>query len=291
MSQNQRKSGWILKTGMLVCGILAVVCLVFGVVEWAAGTHALDNSDDLGDLGNFGSFLQGTVASLWALAGVFLIVLAFLGQQQQLTLQRMQLAGQEQQFNTQLESIKLQSFESSFFQLLNLQREVTAELHIVGHKINHSGAKSYDPMDGRECFEGFYLEFQRRYHTPTHELKAAISGQLTAQEKAKVERIDVATLYIDCYAKHQQQLGHYFRNLYHTVKFVKLSDAIPKYENKRRYTSLARAQLSAYEVVMLFYNCLSPHGAGFKPLVEEFGLLEHLDHNLLLDESHKDFYA
>jgi hypothetical protein len=88
--------------------------------------------------------------------------------------------------------------------------------------------------------------------------------------------------YTQVYHAQQQQLAHYFRNLYHIIKFVKTSDM----SDKRRYTSLVRAQLSAYELPVLFYNCLTPYGERFRPLVEEFGLLEHLDPQLLLNPSH-----
>jgi hypothetical protein len=68
MNQNQGKSGLILKAAMWTCGISAAVCLVFGGVEWEAGRSAVKDFTNLTQLGNFGSFLQGTVASLWALA-------------------------------------------------------------------------------------------------------------------------------------------------------------------------------------------------------------------------------
>jgi hypothetical protein len=96
---------------------------------------------------------------------------------------------------------------------------------------------------------------------------------------------------------YQSELAHYFRNLYHIVKFVneaevlKRNDAAIDYKERRRYTSLVRAQLSAYELALLFYDGLSKYGEGFKPLIEKFGLLEHLDaEHLLLDPSHKAFY-
>ena len=83
------------------------------------------------------------------------------------------------------------------------------------------------------------------------------------------------------YTQHQGALGHYFRNLYHIFKFVKESPI----EDKRRYTSLARAELSQYELALLFYNGISPYGEKFKPLIEEFGLLENLNTGLLMNEA------
>jgi len=40
----------------------------------------------------------------------------------------------------------------------------------------------------------------------------------------------------------------------------------------------------------LFYNCVSSYGEKFKPLVEEFGLLENLDRTTLLNSAHEKFY-
>jgi hypothetical protein len=67
---------------------------------------------------------------------------------------------------------------------------------------------------------------------------------------------------------------------------VKTSDV----QDKRRYTSLARAQLSQYELALLFYNGISPLGEKFKPVIEEFGLLENLDETLLFEPGHEEFY-
>jgi len=100
-------------------------------------------------------------------------------------------------------------------------------------------------------------------------------------------RDEVLTFYEDFYNEHETLLAPYFRNLYHVIKFVKTSDI----QDKRRYTSLARAQLSKHELFLLFYDCLSSQGKGFKPLVEEFGLLEHFDKKLLLNQSHAELYA
>jgi len=61
-------------------------------------------------------------------------------------------------------------------------------------------------------------------------------------------------------------------------------------EDKRRYTNLVKAQLSGDELGLLFCHCLSSHGETFKPLVEEFSLLENIDKSRLLDSAHEKFY-
>ena len=105
--------------------------------------------------------------------------------------------------------------------------------------------------------------------------------------------------YEDFYKRYQHDLGHYFRNLYHIIKFVdetdalKSSDASVEHKGRRRYTSLARAQLSVYELGLLFYNGLGSEGRKFKPLIERYGLLENLhdrEHILLLP-IHETYYG
>ncbi len=63
-------------------------------------------------------------------------------------------------------------------------------------------------------------------------------------------------------------------------------------QNKRRYTSIVRAQLSQYELALLFYNCVTRFGESedFKPLVEKYGLLENFNNDDLIDQEHLKFF-
>lgn len=56
-------------------------------------------------------------------------------------------------------------------------------------------------------------------------------------------------------------LGHYYRNLFQLVKFVANYDNYPLTERQRyEYIKMARAQLSDYEQLMLYYNSISDVG-------------------------------
>lgn len=83
-------------------------------------------------------------------------------------------------------------------------------------------------------------------------------------------------------------MGHYFRNLYHIVKFVDKANI----SNKREYTNILRAQLSTGELLLLYFNCLSRYGnEKFKPLVEKYSLLKTIaDDDELLRYDCKDLY-
>jgi hypothetical protein len=52
-----------------------------------------------------------------------------------------------------------------------------------------------------------------------------------------------------------------------------------------------RAQLSSYEVALLFYTCLSERGSPkFKPLIERYAMLKMLPRDELLNPEHVHLY-
>ena len=94
----------------------------------------------------------------------------------------------------------------------------------------------------------------------------------------EIDRINKT--YLAFYDEHQSEFGHYFRSLYNIVKFVDNSQL----ENKKLYTNLIRAQLSSYELALLFYNSLSDMGfEKFKPFIEKYSLLKTVPKNALIN--------
>lgn len=60
---------------------------------------------------------------------------------------------------------------------------------------------------------------------------------------------------------HISRLAHYYRHLFHTVKYVvKQSEELIPYETKLEYLQTLRAQLSNHEQVMLYYNAVAGYG-------------------------------
>lgn len=175
-------------------------------------------------------------------------------QRTELQLTRDELSGQREQMASQATTLKLQQFESTFFQLLRMLGDIVEAMDLTGAR---------DKMiRGRDCFRTFVS-----WHTEFYSDKAIVDDDTTPMpEKFKM-------VYARFYKKAEPEVGHYFRHLYHIIKFVDLS----LIDDKRRYTSFVRAQLSANELRLLFYNCQSALGEDqFKPLVEKYGLLKHL---------------
>ncbi|MGE0254238.1 MAG: putative phage abortive infection protein [Alphaproteobacteria bacterium] len=97
----------------------------------------------------------------------------------------------------------------------------------------------------------------------------------------------IRSAYQEFWINNEHELGHYFRYLYSIFRFIHESAV----ENKKSYTNIVRAQISDNELQLLFYNCLYVHGIKrFKPLVEEYSLLNNLPVEHLLGADHKKFY-
>src|SRR5690606_14728030 len=112
-----------------------------------------------------------------------------------------------------------------------------------------------------------------------------IIGPNKTMSEATVEQ--VVKGYHLVYDKNKADLSHYFRTIYHIFKFIDESKVI----DKKRYASIARAQLSSYEQVLLFYNCLHQNGKEkFKPLIEKFSLFKNIDRNLIFSLEHLKEY-
>jgi Putative phage abortive infection protein len=303
VASQESKGNILIKWAIWICIIGASILIILGVVAAFVGYRVPRHDENfLNDVGNWGSYLQGTTASLWSLAGLLIIFVAFLAQKQQLLLQNDQLKeqrnqfeieqqrqqseleDQKSQFRLQLQSIKLQNFESSFFQLLNMQNQIAAGMR-DSSEYRTNDSSHIQTIEGRNCFMKWYKSFSSNFTDNNLQRIANVNLPNNRSD------IRIAILfYEEFYEKYQGDLGHYFRSLYHTIKFVESSEAVVTYEEKRRYTSLVRAQLSAYELSFLFYNGICPIAKKFKPLIVEFGLLEHLDKKLLLDSTHESFY-
>ena len=243
---------------------LAWGLVAFGAVAALYGYSAfigmkLPTNIDRNDLAAFGNFLQGAVASVWSLAAFLFIYVAFLGQQEELEHSRNEAATQEK-------TAAQQRFENSFFNLLRLHRSILDRVNAVAHDNRRVG--------GCEAFRVIYSRLQQEW-------------QNLGPAGGDLEKIQ--TTYANFYRVYESEIGHYFRTLYHIVRFVDESPMTDR--EKYDYEKFLRAQLSSMELQLLFYNGLSTSGyQKFKPLIEKYALLEQVPKSLLLDSNHVNLY-
>jgi hypothetical protein len=206
-------------------------------------------SDSQATWGEFGDYMGGTLNPILTFLTLLALLVTIVLQAQELHLSTKELRHSSRALRAQSTTLQLQQFENAFFQLLHLHDSIVNALHTHDH--NNRVA------NGRDCFRVFVDHF--------HHI------QRVQVDKTSLESLQ--TTYSAFHDQRQHQVGHYFRLLYNIIKFV---DNAP-IENKKFYTNLVRAQLSADELSLLFWNCLSQLGKGrFKPLVEKYALLKTL---------------
>jgi hypothetical protein len=236
------------------------------------------NSSKFGD---FGSFISGAVGALWTLVSVILFYITLRLQRKELALQRdeleltrNELQGQKNQMVLQNQTLRHQQFENTFFQLLNIHTSIVNSLDL-----RKAEEKSSVISEGRDCFNIFYTRLE-------HYIKT--KGKRLTIDPKKSDITDTIDSYYIFYEKNQNNLGHYFRNLYHIIKFVDNSEI----EKKKTFTNFVRAQLSSHELALLFYNCLSENGEEkFKPLLEKYALLKNMNRELIFNITHLNEYG
>jgi hypothetical protein len=279
-----------------IYGSAVVMLILAGLIVGILALSEFDLSNKQ-DLIGLGGLLSGSVTAIWSLAGLILIYVAFLGQRKAILRQeeeialnrvelresRSELAGQRKQLEEQSETFRIQQFESTFFQLLSLHHQNVSSTDIVVPARRRLGVEAKligdsEPervLHGRDCFREMYDRFATGFQLEVKEYP----------DKHPLEQLQTA--YLSFYERYESDLGHYFRNLYTMIKFVKQSSII----DKRRYTNMVRAQLSAYELLLLFYNCLNIYGnEKFKPLAEEFHLFKNMPRARVLSESHLAYF-
>lgn len=243
--------------------ILAVYCAAIfyakNIVEFIYGNISEEPSKTiLTNTGLFGDS-AGAINALFS-------ALAFFGVLWTLIVQR-------EDSKEQREKVKKEMFESTFFQMMSLQQEIVNDLNI-----SYQDNGTEKQKTGRQTFQFTYYEYELDYNNS----KCTGMGGLIKTHGKEIYNTIILPSNFD----------HYFRHLYRIIKFVDKTDLLPdNFEIKYQYTSMVRAQLSRFELIWMFYNCLSKVGFDeFKPLVEKYSLLKNIRPDFLAEKSDIDLY-
>lgn len=241
----------------------------------------------------------GAVNALFSALAFAGIIFSFFLQRRDLKYQRDEIIETRKEFTIQNNTLKIQRFENTFFNILNLHHQIIAEIDFRYYKKKEKERPGYSVMrpvgvrartqpEEKEIVEITGRDvFRYRYN----KLFEAIQANPTEYEE----------IYLKHYGDAKTDFGHYFRNLYRMIKSVDETDFYLTNENSKTqvdvfkikygYVSIIRAQLSDYELAWLFYNCLSENGIEkFKPLIEKYSIFDNLPHDLIPIKSHMNLY-
>ncbi|MCK8124659.1 putative phage abortive infection protein [Pseudoalteromonas sp. 2CM39R] len=272
--------------------ILLIFCLAV-VIGITAILFYVDNfgfgyAQTIGDWGAVGDFFGGVLNPTFALLSLILIAYTLMQNKkaleqsekalqvsnQELALTRNELANSATALEEQAKLLAVQSFETTFFNMLELHSRLLDNFSYdysgsyvrIKEELNidhYSAGSSKDAKPGI-----FYIN---RLLTSISDAHKNVKSSQSNGEKSIINTFNVF------YRYENKEFGIYFRNLYQVLKLIK--DSVQNVQEQKKYSNILRAQLSNQELLLLFLNCLCPKvdKGQFRELVIHFELLEHLD--------------
>lgn len=223
---------------------------------------------------NFGGFIGGLVGPIFSLAGFFLLYETITAQKG--SVEKQQHAFQIQQFETKyFEMLKFHrdnvsqmahripwSPEKYFYRGTGVFVEIRAQYSKILRVVNDRRRKQ-DMLTDREVINIAYLILffgvSKSARTSLYEALNEYNCYYPFSEAIIKELYDKKTKYSEgtvYNGGHKVRLGHYFRHLFQTVKYVDSQPFLDR-EQKRQYVKMLRAQMSDYEHEIFFLNALS----------------------------------
>lgn len=241
------------------------------------------------NLGSFGDFIGGMLNPVFTFLMLLGLIATIVLQKNELSLARKEFTKSADALKDQNINLEYQRFENTFFTLLNFLDDCRNDIFYKSDEGNES--------KGRDAINDIYHHFIKSYlntmimKDPNYleintEFGIIRSGEKTVSifEPKYKQASELKKVYDKFYANEfGDDLGQYFRTLYNILKFV---DNNKNIKDKTIYTNLLRAQLSRYELLILFYNCISSLGEEkMAPLVKKYNILKHLEISELPEEN------
>lgn len=232
--------------------IILVVCVASAAIAVHAyykNFHLWGLSDQTNNWGTFGDYIGGVVGTIFSFTGVVLIYLTFKRQQ---------------------ETSVLQQFETTFFNLLNIQREM---MKSVKGKFN--GFNGEIVLEGGDFFEKFSQLLLSDY--------MFFPKQGSKEQTRKL----ICEYYEDRFADPGPTLGPYYRHLYHFLKYTNSSEI---YGKKKKYMDIIQSQMSDAELYCLLYNAICYGSEKLLPLLDNYSFLENIERKSVSFDIHKRMF-
>ena len=185
-------------------------------------------------LSNYGDWLGGTSAPLINLAAFTMMLAAYIAQKEELKLTRTEMEATRKEFEKQNETLRIERFENTFFNLLNLHQQ------LVKNIVNK------DKTNDLECLLGI---FHSKYDSNSKNVKRDYIDELKYLKKT----------YLEFYKEYQSVLARFLRHRFVFIRFIYFA----KISNRQKleYGAMLAANLSPAEIVLVFYDALVGHSS------------------------------
>ena len=245
-----------------IAGILLLIIILLILVT-DESIFIITGKIDLLKANYVGGFVGGLVGVFISISGVIFLYLNFVKQQEQ---------------------FKVNSTETSLFNMLNLLKQTVCELttktdsgtEVSGSVFFEMALNELNVQIKDSIVDNKYKEnrFNTLFNVFSNTGKNAI--RISKQQvDIDVLKEYLSDVYDKFYPKYSSQLGHYFRFVYNIIKFIDLSEIDTA--RKEKYINLIQAQMSSDELGLIFYNGLNWRGKRLHPFLEDYKFLENID--------------
>jgi hypothetical protein len=177
--------------------------------------------------------------------------------------------------------------DQCFYYALSAMANETAKLPNFGYQFLYKKMTREEcPWAGEKEVKHVLDYFERNSNDRGEALKQLVNESCSQQDREEVQTIGalvfedsspefrikkLSGLYELFYDKYGHVLGHYFRNMYYILRYI------DETKRSRYFSRIYRAQLSRYELAMLFYNIMGPYTSpAFNRLVFKYDMLDDL---------------
>lgn len=257
-------------------------------------------------LGNYGDFIGGFL-------GTFLTIIATVLIYKTYHSQKKELKSQKKELQLQRQLIAQQQFESIFFNMLNVHRELKNGLKFKNVLIIINGIENADFYEGLATINFINKSFRVKYENLKNNNQNPVGTiqdleleqlKLDLSKYNDINELNILKVVFNkLYKTHQNQISHYCRNIYHILKFIRENEKNKTlgydFNKYKSYANIFQSQLNVDEQFLLFYNFIifdtNDNEEYLHPIniVNHYHFLENLgSDNLLNKELHnnKNFY-
>lgn len=192
----------------------------------------------------------------------------------------------------QSEYLEKERFEHNFYEMLSIHESITESLELEIY--DDTVGVSYEDhvinrKKGRDVFQFLYESYPIDTISSGRIFNWKGSMQYTGLRELFQKSNNNYQLYTE--SNVIGKLDHYFRQLYRIFRMIEDKEELTS-DEKYHYGCIVRSTLSQYELILLFYNGLSQNGCEkFKPLIEDYTLLNNIRIDLLAREDDRVRYA
>lgn len=261
---------------------IAISVSIVTIIIWALTFILFATEWKHDERGTFGDMF-GAVNALFSGLAFAGLIITLIMQHEELGLQREELAqtndelaAQREEFAAQTKTMKIQRFENTLFNMLSLQQGIINSLDYIPQDYADPNPESR----GKYVFDVFYNKKITRFQYGNERQIMGIKGLIQAENDIHAyRRVSEISIF-----------DSYFRHLYRIFKYIDESQLIDDTE-RYSYSCIVRAQLSEYELLLLFYNALTIDDNGiykFKNLIEKYAIFNNIRESMLARE-HEDY--